>query len=546
MTAPDGGAPGPAPRVVHPAFFALAAACFVVADTPDPRLFPYHALGLLGAVAGGVAATRFLGRVVRRPDSEARAGVLATLVVLGLTEYASFARAFGVDGPEVWQAHWPVLALWVAVVGALALAAVRAKAVSPATTRFWNGAAVAWACFAAWDAATAWRALHTEPPIALDVPAPARPAAAGRDPARPDIYFLILDKYSAGWALRENYGHDNGPFEDSLRARGFVVPRRARASYVHTFLALASMLNWTHLDSLSRVLGPGSRARASVYAMTRRNRAVALARAHGYRVTFLPSTYAAGFAMDGVNTVIRTDTVGVGGGSGFRTVALAALVRSPLAPAFAAAAYGTAAAPGRFPYPSEGAEQVARKFQLLGEIPEREGPQFVIAHLLVPHEPYVFNANCTPRDGRAALWPRTDQGANDAVVRTAYAAQVSCVNRLVLQFVDTVLARSRRRSRPPPVIVLQADHGHGRIAEDPWTGRVVPLGALPPEKVRERTSVFAAYHLPGEHPPVSDTITPVNVLPLVFNTYLGAAIAPLPDRTYWSEWNRPYEFIPLR
>jgi hypothetical protein len=512
------------PRLLHPIFFALAAGCLVVADSSGPTLGVLDGLVLIAGGFLGAAITWLARRTVSTP---ARAGVLASIVVLFLTEYGSFLHALGIGGPLAWQVHWRVLATWVLVFVALAIAAWRTAQIPTTATRFLNAFGAVWLFFAVAAAAEPARDRLRQPPVALEVPAVTH-AGAGVPP--PDIYLIILDKYTASWALREYLGYDNRPFAESLRARGFTVPRRPRANYVHTFLALASLLNWTYLDTLGSLPGRDSRERDPVMALVRRNRAVATARARGYRVTFLPSTYGATTWMDGADEVLRT------GANERLTLLLAAAGRTPLAPAFARVANAFPGTPGRFPYRSESAEQMERKFRWLGELPRSAGPKLVVAHLLVPHEPYVFNADCSPRP---AFWPRSDLGENERIVRAAYTAQISCVNRHLMRLVDDILSQSHT----PPVILLQADHGHGRIASDPWTGSTVPLAALPPEKVAARTSVFAAYYLPGDHPPVPDTMTPVNLLPLVFNTYLGTSIPMQPDRTFWSEWRQPYRFV---
>jgi hypothetical protein len=121
-------------------------------------------------------------------------------------------------------------------------------------------------------------------------------------------------------------------------------------------------------------------------------------------------------------------------------------------------------------------------------------------------------------------------------VKAAYADQIRCVNAKVLALVDSIL----RRSRTPPVILVLADHGHGRF------GRLVPpVESVSVEGMRERTSVFAAYHLPGvPSSEIGDSISPVNVMRLVLRHYFGADLPPVEDETYWSSLNQPYRCIP--
>ena len=61
-------------------------------------------------------------------------------------------------------------------------------------------------------------------------------------------------------------------------------------------------------------------------------------------------------------------------------------------------------------------------------------------------------------------------------------------------------------------------------------------------ELRDRTHVFAAYHLPGVEAQLYDTISPINAIASVLRAYFGASIPPLEDKTYYSSWGRPYDF----
>jgi hypothetical protein len=100
--------------------------------------------------------------------------------------------------------------------------------------------------------------------------------------------------------------------------------------------------------------------------------------------------------------------------------------------------------------------------------------------------------------------------------------------------IDSILARSTRT----PVILLQADHGHGRMR------RHLAYERNDPERVHERMSPFAAYLLPGvPDDKVGDSITPINLARLVLREYFGAELPPLEDASFWSAEDRPMELV---
>ena len=50
--------------------------------------------------------------------------------------------------------------------------------------------------------------------------------------------------------------------------------------------------------------------------------------------------------------------------------------------------------------------------------------------------------------------------------------------------------------------------------------------------------------LPDGNAGLYPTITPVNAARLLASRYLGADLPMLPDDSFFSTWNRPYDFLP--
>jgi hypothetical protein len=118
-----------------------------------------------------------------------------------------------------------------------------------------------------------------------------------------------------------------------------------------------------------------------------------------------------------------------------------------------------------------------------------------------------------------------------------YLDQIRCANRKVAALVDSILVRSTR----PAVILLQADHGHGRLGELP------AFEKLNAYQLRERMSVFSAYLLPGvPSGAIVDSVTPVNAVRLVLRHYFGADLPPLEDASYWAAKDRPRDMVRVK
>jgi hypothetical protein len=286
---------------------------------------------------------------------------------------------------------------------------------------------------------------------------------------------------------------------------------------VQTRLALAAMLNWSYLDPVVAKVGATSPDWRPLAPWVEDNRAVAYLQSLGYQFVLMPSWFApltrnrhAELTVPSPGR-IRAE---------FTTVWAGTTLWKPLAH-LACSAWKCEDYEAR-----ESASLEDWKFEQLGALARSRRPRFVLAHLVLPHEPFVYRADCTHRR------PLQDTGPLDTL-RAAYIAQIQCVNQKVLRLVDAI----RRMAPGPPVILLQADHGHGQMGRG-GRGLKSPTAA----RVRERTDIFAAYAVPGAPDTLwYDTITPVNVLPRVFNQLFGLRLPRLPDATYWSSFAAPFQ-----
>jgi len=374
-----------------------------------------------------------------------------------------------------------------------------------------------------------WRLRRPDTPLALQNPAlPVTPMAIAGD-SLPNLFVVILDKYTGQRSLEANYGFDNAPLEQALERQGFVVPRNARANYVHTFLALAAMLNWEYLDDVARRLGPENPNWSAAYPLIEDNRSWRALRRLGYRFVFMPSALPA-TDHNRYADLLLPDPSKLS--HEFEAVWLRGTILLPVLE-WACARFRCSG--GALPYVPETADSYDWKFRMMPGLANGERPVFVLAHLAVPHEPYVYDAECRHRD---PYWPRTDSGAAEPAVKAAYVAQIQCVNRKVEQLVADIISTSRR----PTIIMLQADHGHALLGRD-----VPPLADVSPAQVAERTDIFAAYLLPGApRSLVSDSIGPVNAMRAVMRYYYGFDLPPLEEASYWSSARRPYAFTRVR
>jgi hypothetical protein len=140
--------------------------------------------------------------------------------------------------------------------------------------------------------------------------------------------------------------------------------------------------------------------------------------------------------------------------------------------------------------------------------------------LVVPHPPYSFGPN-----GEAVSF---NDGAPFAERATAYSNQALFINREILKVVDALISKSR----VPPVIVIQGDHGP------------LPDLALNGE---EKMPILNAYYLPGAaQKKLYPTITPVNTFRIVLDSYFHQNLPLLKDISYYAPKSNhdAFEIIP--
>jgi hypothetical protein len=349
--------------------------------------------------------------------------------------------------------------------------------------------------------------------LALPVPkrSPRIPTAERRD-----IYLIVLDEYANGGVLRERFGFDNHVFEDSLRRLGFIIPSSVRSNYVHTLLSLPSILNFSHLTRLTRELGPLATDPTVPNYLLEHNRTVAFLKTLGYKFLFFPSQWWVstqhsreadwefqpwtGFSLgrEATRSDLRRSLV--------RSTALDLLRRDH----------------------AHDADHVRRTLAALTRVPAVAEPTFAFAHIINPHRPYVFDADC-----RVARTGAGGPGVSGR--RQGYADQVRCLNRQLLGVVTTLL----QRSSPPPIILLQGDHGTSILEYS----KARTAGEITPEQARERFGAFGAYYLPaGGSSRLADSVTTVNLLRDVLDYYFDAAVPRAPDALYISLERTPYAF----
>lgn len=353
----------------------------------------------------------------------------------------------------------------------------------------------------------------TEQSSALHTPSGFSPnsdlqASTNQRSSMPDIYIIVLDSYARADVLEELYGFDNKQFLDHLRTNGFYVAAESQSNYMTTFLSLSSMLNLEYLQG-----------EETKHLKLFDNRAMWLAKNMGFRTILVPSTWdlSRGMERSNVDLTTRKSLGGLGSmlagsiiGNEFGPVLIRSTMLGPVIRLKSVGNYINFVEKNRAGVFTNNIEEIKKLTTL-------EGPKFTFAHFMPPHPPYLFD-----RDGNVYSTSMS-LGADNA--HDLYLDQLIWVNKSMETVVDHIL----EKTKPQPVIVILGDHGPGLLAngDDPY-------------RFKERRSNLVAIHLPASCDRIGlyPTITPVNILRLVFDNCLGTEFGLLEDESFIMKWPR--------
>jgi Sulfatase len=344
-----------------------------------------------------------------------------------------------------------------------------------------------------------------------------------RPAEKPDIYYIVPDRYGRQDILKEFYGYDNTPFIEGLRERGFYVADKASANYPKTFLSLASSLNMRHITGLTESVGIKTSDNYPVFQMVQNNMVAKYLKQQGYRFIYSGDwwepTRVNRLADRNINLYATSDEF-------LRKYAQVTVLNPVFAYVFKK---GDILGFSDNRVRDNHVYKFAKLKKVAGDEPS---PKFVLVHMLVPHSPYVFDKDCKPFDSK------TDQRAPEE-----YIGQLQCTNKHLLEIIDSILAYSDK----PPVIILQSDEGPFKVDEMNAHGEGIDWTKVSTDALRHHMHIINAYHVPAwqDNPEefLYPSITPVNSFRLLFNTYFGTNFAKLEDRSYMiPHLNYPYDF----
>ncbi len=332
-------------------------------------------------------------------------------------------------------------------------------------------------------------------------------------PNGPDVWHLVFDRYASQETLARVYSFDNHPFLDSLRQRGFSVADNAFANYQRTAHSMASTLNIDYLKKLSPGIDRENTDWLPVYTVLQNHRIGRLFTQWHYNFYHLGSWW----------NPTRTNPVATENRNfrdmpeSFRSIMSQSLFgRLGLNDIIS------------WPYTNNRHDQCQRiyfQFNELTQLANSNEKKYILAHILLPHPPFVMDAT-----GKC----KTLQEAATSSRQHNYLDQLIFANTQILALVDAIQKGAR-----PAVIILQSDEG-------PWPEKYVGNEALIGQDVtpvkwkdvsrqdlREKTQIlYAIYGAGFPADQLVKHLSPVNTYRMILNQYFGFNLPMLPDKSY--------------
>jgi hypothetical protein len=449
-----------------------------------------------------------------------RAGLIATAL---LALFFSYGHVWNLLDDAFLTQQWPLVVIWIIWAAIFVSVAWRGGPWVRTATQVLNIALAALVLFNVGAIASYAVSTRLFPQSTGEIPQVAVGAAG-----RPDIYYIILDRYAGEDTLREIYDYDNSAFYEALETRGFTIAHHAWAGYFKTALSLVSSLSMDYLDPTRYNQSNPDDFGAIHAALQHRLAAPATLKALGYEYVHIGNWWEPSSRNVDADIIEKYSQY-----SEFATVLAGTTMLVSLAPESVPSADKD---PESIDYPELARRSVIFGFDAVEDASTRPGPTYTFAHLTIPHPPYVFDT-----DGSMP----TDQERTDRTEKEEYIHQLEYANTRTLEVLDTILANVGPND-PDPIIILQSDEG-------PW-----PPGftadqehfqwlEASDEEIGWKFRILNAYRMPGVDLPAqgfTDDIGPVNAFRILFNAYFGADLDLLPSKTYLSpDYDHMFDFV---
>ncbi|MBT3456072.1 hypothetical protein HN446_03335 [bacterium] len=344
----------------------------------------------------------------------------------------------------------------------------------------------------------------------------------------PDIYYIILDGYARADILKVFYDHDTKEFTGFLKNNGFFIADKSCTNYSFTLHSIPSSINMSYIpfdehETLSHasfqrgaqqiqtlIRNPKFR---NLYEFLCNSDLIFFLKKQGYFfINIAGDSFTA--RLKNFDITLNQPQFSLGP---FTNMFVNKTFLGPLV-------NNTKTFKNLYDFfvPDKNiitSGQLSSLKNVPKIIKEKGKPTFTFCHILTPHHPYTFdeNGNIVQKPNRKVPYEE---------FKKQYINEIKGINKKAQKVVETILRKSKR----PPVIIIQADHGTASYKEYFETGHGLYSDAL----VKERMTILNAYHIPGKgNELLNNQVTPVNSFRIVLNYLFNTNLPILTDKCHF-------------
>jgi hypothetical protein len=347
--------------------------------------------------------------------------------------------------------------------------------------------------------------------------------------SKPDVYFLMPEDYASAQTLKNVNNYNNTGILKYLSSQGFTNRQPVfYSNYPFTMSSLSSTLAMNYFPQFQQKFGGSDWQTAFPYRSVIKNPPIAqVLKQNGYSYNQVSSWW--DFSRIGINSDTnpskgyQLDVIGW-------HYYLSDLDRDILNKSIVSPWLKKGISVGKKPVlkyekdynPRENLTKQISAIKKIAGRQDKSAPQFTFGHFMVPHTPFIFNADGSDADYDSE---HNDNGAQETV---KYTNQVSYFNSQLKDMIGYI-----RQHDPDAVVMVQSDEGsyppefrYDQTAEHFYN----PIN-LPDAQKIQKFSILASYYMPGQDKDkINQQIgSPVNSFRFLLNNYLGYDVQYLPD-----------------
>ena len=347
---------------------------------------------------------------------------------------------------------------------------------------------------------------------------------------KPDIYYIVLDRYANNSVLKSNFGYDNSEFLNSLRNSGFNVKDDALSQYPYTSPSITSTINMKYLDDdLAKFSSDSTQSQTLFHNMIRQAQAVKLLKNEGYNYYNIGSSF-------GMTNKAPLATADLAIQESISLFGNKKTLREIEQSQFNQSIFHTFSKVRSSWWPLKSTQlgwidYTKQQLAMLKDFSNKQNSSgnFIFAHLLLPHPHYVFNA-----DGSAST--NIEENNNGKMVQDKYLDQLKFANSQIKEITDNILKNTNNNA----VILLIADEGpypwvfntnalsSSFIVDNKLDTYVNDMQNWPIGDLKIKYGMLQAVYMPNINEEDITSLAPVNAFRIILNKYFGYTYPYLP------------------